>query len=255
MIITITNQKGGCGKTTTAHSMSAGLAKRGFKVLAIDTDPQTNFSYASGITKPEGDIFDVLTGAKTAEEVIAETGSGFDIIPGSIYLVRAEAELKNADGKPDRKRLQSALQAVSANYDYCVVDTPPQLGIITANALTASDCVIIPMGADIFSLQGLAQLQGMINMIPGLYIDGLLLTRFSPRTIVNRQLKKDLERVANRLNTRVYKAHIREATAVKEVQLMKTDLFSQYPKANVTKDYSDFIDEFLKGRKDNGKKE
>lgn len=258
MIITITNQKGGIGKTTTAHTMAAGLVKNGFRVLAIDADPQTNFSYASGVKNPGGNLYEVLTGEKKASETIVTVKSGFDLIPGNIALVRAEAALTKPDGKPDRKRLQNALKAVSEDYDYIIIDTPPALGILTANALTASDCVIIPMGADIFSMQGLSQLQGMISNAKRdnaeLYIDGLLLTKFTLRTLINRQLKKDLERVANRLNTRVYKAQIREATAVKECQLMQTDLFSEYPKANVTKDYEAFINEFLKGRKHNEQK-
>lgn len=243
MIITITNQKGGCGKTTTAQTLCAGLAKRGFRVLAIDADPQANFTYSAGIGKLEGNLHDLLTGAKKTADCITETPGGFDLIAGSIFLTNTGSELK-ADN------LKKALQEVKSQYDYIAIDTPPALGMLTANALIASDCVIIPMGADVYSMQGLAQLQGMIANArkhnPELYIAGILLTRYTARTIINRQIKKDLERVAARLGTKLFKATIREATAVKEVQLMKTDLFREYPKANVTKDFEAFIDEFLK---------
>lgn len=250
MIVTITNQKGGCGKTTTAQALSAGLVRKGYKVLAVDADPQTNFTYASNVEKASGSLYDVLSGSKAVEGCISETACGYDIIAGSIKLTAIDSVLKGAGRESVLKR---ALKPIEDSFDFIVIDTPPMLGTLTANALIASDCVIIPMCADIFSIQGLSQLQGMIanakKYNPSLYIDGLLLTKYTLRTIINRQIKKDLERIAKQLETKLYKAQIREATAVKECQLLRTDLFTEYPRANITKDFEAFVDEFLKGLK------
>ncbi len=245
-IICIANQKGGVGKTTTAHILLTGLTHAGYRTLGIDIDPQTNLTYTAGI-EPEAykDIYDLFKGTPVAE-AIQTTQAGFDMIAGSINLAGADMEFTQI-GK--EYILRDLLEPVKENYDFCIIDTPPTLGILTVNALTAAHKVIIPMLADVYSLQGLSQLQGMIQNVnrycnPNLKIDGLLLTKYSPRAVINQQLKENLEELAKQLNTKLYSSVIREAVAIKEIQLAAGDLFRDNPKANITKDYKAFISEF-----------
>ena len=251
MIVTITNQKGGVGKTTTAHTLCCGLVQRGFKTLAIDADPQTNLTFTAGITLDmvQADLYDIFKGEQKAATAILQTGAGFAILPGSLALAGADMEFSQTGRE---YILKEALDYIKNEFDFIVIDTPPTLGILTVNALTASDRVIVPMVADIYSLQGLSQLQGMISNVRkysnhNLIIDGLLLTKYSPRAIINKKLKESIETVADQLETKLYKTPIREAVAVKEVQLQQSNIFAEYPGANVTGDYEAFINEFLKG--------
>lgn len=251
--VTLTNQKGGVGKTTTAHILSSGLVKAGFRVLVVDIDPQTNLTYTAGIEPEETqfDLYDLFKGEAAAEEAILHTAVGFDMIAGSLNLAGADMEFTKAGREYILKEL---LEPVAGNYDFCIIDTPPALGILAVNALTASDEVIVPMGADVYSMQGLSQLHGLFENVrkycnPALTINGLLLTKYNPRTNINKQLKESLHDVAGLLQTKVYSTQIREATAIKEVQFLQSDIFKEYPAANVTADYQQFIDEFLKGMK------
>ena len=250
-VITVTNQKGGVGKTTTAHILSVGLVRKGFRVLAVDTDPQTNLTYTSGAEPEEAaaDLYALFKGEKTASEAILKTSAGFDIIAGSLNLAGADMEFTKAGREYMLKEL---LEPVAGDYDFCIIDTPPTLGILTVNALTASNEVIIPMGADVYSLQGLSQLQELIESVkrycnPVLTINGLLLTKYNPRTTISKLLKEDLRELAEKLSTKVYDVQIRDAVAIKEAQLMQSDIFKEYPTANVTNDYQKFINEFLEG--------
>jgi len=248
--VTITNQKGGVGKTTTAHILSVGLAKRGFRVLAVDADPQTNLTYTAGVDPEEAavtlhDLF--RKAAEPTMQATIATEAGFHLLTGSLALAAADMEFTRTGRE---FMLREALEPLAAHFDHCVIDTPPTLGILTVNALTASDEVIVPMGADVYSLQGLSQLQGLIANVkkysnPRLTIDGLLLTKYNARAVINRQLKTTLQEVAEMLQTKVYAAAIREAVAIKEAQYFQSDIFATHPKANVTQDYTAFIDEFL----------
>lgn len=252
MIVTVTNQKGGVGKTTTAHALCCGLLQRGKSVLMIDTDPQMNLTFTAGI-KPEDieiDLYDLFKGQQLQPDAIHKSNAGFDIIPGSLEFTGADMEFSQIGREYILKEI---LESVKSNYDFIIIDTPPTLGVLTANALTVSDCLIVPMAADIYSLQGLSRLQKFLETAqkrtnPSLYIDGLLLTRYSPRAVINRQLKEAMEKAAGKLNTKVYEISIREAVAVKEIQFLQSDIFTEYPTANVTRDYNAFIDEFLKGK-------
>lgn len=249
--VTITNQKGGVGKTTTAHILSAGLARQGFKVLAVDVDPQTNLTFTAGIDPLESgvNLYNLMKKQASSLQAVQPTKSGFSIIPGSLDLAGADMEFTQAGRE---YMLKEALEPLKGEFDFCIIDTPPTLGILTVNALTASQKVIVPMCADVYSLQGLSQLQGLIGNVqkycnPALTIDGLLLTKYSPRAVINRQLKESLQEVAEQLKTKVYTAAIREAVAIREAQLLQSDIFTEQPKANVTQDYTAFINEFLKG--------
>lgn len=253
MIVTITNQKGGVGKTTTAYSLCTGLKMQGLKVLAVDIDPQSNLSFTSGYLPTEAphDLYQVMSKRATAKEAIVKAKQGYDIITGSLELAGADLEF-NSVGK--EYLLREALEEVAGEYDFIIIDTPPTLSVLTVNALTASECVIVPMSADVYSLQGLSQLQKLIDRVqrycnPNLYIDGLLLTKYSNRAIINQHLKSQVEQAAETLKTRVYKTTIREAVAVKEAQLMKGNVFEEYPNANITQDFKSFISEFTDGKR------
>lgn len=245
-IITVTNQKGGAGKTTTAATLAAGLSLKGFKTLLIDLDPQGNLTYTAGAKTGGATALGVLTGEVKPEDAIQHTGGG-DIIASSKALSGADAFIKDT-GK--EYRLKEALESLQGAYDFCIVDTPPALGILTINALTACDSVIIPAQADIYSLQGVEQLAETIKPVkkycnPSLQIAGILLTRYSPRSILSRDVAELAEQLAAKLGTRLFKTTIREAIAVKEAQISKRTLYEYAPKAKVTEDYIALIEELL----------
>lgn len=244
--ISIINQKGGVGKSTTALALGAGLTLIGFKVLYIDLDTQGNLTYALGARDTGLTAFEVLT--KTAEiyDVIQSTPQG-DIIPASPALAGADTVI-NEVGK--EYRLREALGSRQGTYNYVIIDTPPALGILTINALTACKRIIIPAQADIFSLQGIGQLHSTIKTVkrycnPSLKIEGILLTRFNSRTVLSRDITQMIDQTAKQLHTRLFKTTIREAIAVKEAQANQQDIFSYAPKGKATEDYRNFIKELL----------
>ena len=248
--IAIVAQKGGVGKTTTAQTVGVGLAKHcGAKVLFFDTDAQGNLSRSmeanySGTTG--ADALEVLTGRATAAEAIQHTQHG-DIIASSPALSGADREPELA--KVGREyRLRKALEAVSGEYDYCIIDTPPALSIITVNALTAADRVIIPAQADDYSLEAIERLRETLETVkaycnPALKVDGILLTRFNSRAVLSREIAEMIGQAAQALDTRLYTAKIRECTAVKEAQALREDIFSYSPRCNAAKDYRALLEE------------
>lgn len=246
-VYAIINQKGGVGKSTTAEALSAGLSLRGFKILSIDLDAQANMSYTTGAKIDGATILGVLTGEVNISAAIQHTESG-DIIAASKALAGADSFIVDT-GK--EYRLKEALESIKAAYDYIIIDTPPALGILTINALTACDSVIIPAQADIYSLQGIEQLAETIKPVkkycnPALVIEGILLTRYSARSVLSREVAELAGQLASKLGTKLFKTTIREAIAVKEAQISQRDLFSYAPKANVTEDYKRFIAELIR---------
>lgn len=247
MIYTVATQKGGVGKTTTAAALWAGLSLKGYKCLAIDLDPQCNLSFTAGADTTRKTALSLLTGEAPAEETIQQTAAG-DIIPASKSLAGADAFITDT-GK--EYRLKEALEPIQARYDYIVIDTPPALGILTVNALTACNSVIVPAQADIFSLEGIGQLQATIDPVrkycnPTLHIEGLLLTRYNARTALSRDVSEIMQQLAQKLGTKVFNTTIREGIAVKEAQISQRTIFDYAPKAKVTDDYRAFIEEILK---------
>ncbi len=256
--ITVTNQKGGVAKTTTSLMLAAGLAMKGYRVLGIDLDPQGNFTTCSNPDRKEGPtVYDMLKGAIRAEEAISGSPHGYDIIRGSYSLALADQEFSDTGRE---YILSEALEPIEDRYDYCIIDTPPSLSILTVNALTASKSVIVPIAADLFSLEGLERLYGLTKKVrkysnSRLRIEGLLLTRYSGRAIISKAIREQLEAVAHRYETRLFNTTIREGVAIKEAQFLKKNPYKDYSKAKVTQDYADFINELLKEAKEDGKQE
>ncbi len=164
-VIAILNQKGGCGKTTTAVNLSTSLAISGKNILVIDMDPQANATTAFGLEKNEDNsIYRVLTGQQTLDEAIVATEiSGLDLLPSHISLSGAEIELSKDIGFPFI--LKEAMDDIQENYDYIFVDVPPSLGILTINSLVAADSVIIPIQAEFYALEGMADLLDAMNLV------------------------------------------------------------------------------------------
>lgn len=248
--IAFSNQKGGVGKTTSAAALAAGLANRGYKVVAVDLDPQCNFCLSSGVDMLTVDrtLYDVFKGDAQVDDVIVP-GLGYSIIPGGLALAAADMEFTQTGRE---YMLSEALEAVSERFDFAVIDTPPTLGILTINALTAADGVIIPLTADVYALQGLNQLNGLIHSVKkysnkGLQICGLLLTKYNERQNVTKALRDQVEAAAGQLGTKLFKTAIRESVAVREAQLLHSDFLKEAPNANAAIDYEAFITEFIGG--------
>lgn len=245
-VFAIVNQKGGVGKSTTAHCLGAGLKRKGHKVLFIDLDAQCNLTATLGGVVRDYSALDVLAGNCRAEKAIVKTDSG-DAILAAPGLTLADSILTET-GK--EYRLREALEPLKEKYDYVVIDTPPALSTLTINALTAADSVVIPALADVYSFHGIFQLEQTISRVrrycnPNLTISGILLTKYSPRTIMSRDMKEKMQELASGMGTRIFKTTIRESVAIREAQFVGTDIFSYDIKSNAAKDYRDFIDELL----------
>jgi len=207
-IIAIVNQKGGVGKTTTAVNLSSCLAEKGKKVLIIDVDPQGNATLGLGFdNKAEGQnsIYEVIIDNLPLKDIIKETGiSGLYLAPSNINLTGAEVELVGFENR--EKRLKETLTDIKNEYDFIFIDAPPSLGIITLNALVACDSVLIPLQAEFYAMDGLAQLLNTISLVkqelnPDIYIEGVLITMFDSRTRLAIQV---VEEIKNKFKDAVY---------------------------------------------------
>ena len=247
--IVLTNQKGGVAKTTTAYALATGLHNKGFSVLIVDADPQSNLSFTAGVDESQGNtLYNVLRDGIAAKDVLQTVKVNLDIL--TVGLAGTLADLELASRMNREKILTKALKEVAENYDFCVIDTAPTLGLLTLNALTAADYAIIPMNLEVYSLQGMEQLAGFIQNIhentnSKLKISGLLLTRYNERLNLTQALKGNVEKAAEVMDTVVFDTKIRESVAVRETQLLRGDIYTEAPKATATLDYMAFVDEFL----------
>lgn len=199
-IISVANQKGGVGKTTTTVNLGACLAQDGKKVLLIDSDAQGNATSGLGVRKPDvkQDIYDVLVNEVSIKETIIKTSrENLSIVPATLQLAGAEIELTSMMAR--ESRLKSALAEVSDKYDFILVDCPPSLGHLTINAFTASDAILIPVQCEYYALEGLSQLLNTVRLVqkhfnPGLEIEGVLLTMYDARTNLGAEVVEEVRR-------------------------------------------------------------
>lgn len=199
-IIAVTNQKGGVGKTTTAVNTAAGIAKLGYRVLLIDTDPQGNATSGVGVDKRsvKYSSYSIMVDEVRAEDAVVHTEfENLDVIPSSIELAAAELEL--ADFEHREARLKNALAAVKSEYDYILIDCPPSLGLITTNALCASDTILVPIQPEYYALEGLSQLIATVRLVkrkynPYLEIEGVLLTMYDGRLNLTQQVVQEVKK-------------------------------------------------------------
>lgn len=197
-IISIANQKGGVGKTTTAINLSSLLAAAEKKTLLVDIDPQANSSSGLSVTNQQISVYDVLSDRVRISDAIISTFMPFlDLLPSNINLVGAEIELVDVEGR--EAKLKNALKEIGNNYDFILIDCPPSLGLLTLNALTASDSVLIPVQCEYFALEGLGQLLNTINIVkkhfnPELAIEGVLLTMFDSRLRLSHQVAEEVRK-------------------------------------------------------------
>ena len=197
-VLAVANQKGGVGKTTTSINLAASLALAGRRVLLIDLDPQGNATMGSGVDKRTIDpsVYDVLLGSVSISTARRKTNAQYDLIPANRELAGAEVELVNL---PSREtRLKDALNEVSAQYDFILIDCPPALNLLTVNGLCAAHAVMIPMQCEYYALEGLSDLVQTIKKVrshlnPALEIEGLLRTMYDPRNMLAQQVSEQLQ--------------------------------------------------------------
>ncbi|MDA8211333.1 MAG: AAA family ATPase [Clostridia bacterium] len=247
-VIAIANQKGGVAKTTTAVNLSACLADTGKKVLLVDVDPQGNASSGLGVEKEKLDhcIYDVLINDLPVKSVMLPAEiEGLDVVPATIQLAGAEIELVTVISR--ESKLQKALEKVSGEYDFVIMDCPPSLGLLTLNALTAADSLIIPIQCEYYALEGLGQLMNTIGLVqkhlnPRLEIEGVLLTMFDARTNLSIQV---VDEVKNHFRDKVYHTIIPRNVRLSEAPSHGQPIILYDPKSKGAEMYSDFAKEVI----------
>lgn len=241
--ISVALQKGGVGKSTTVQALASNLGAMGKKVLLIDMDSQGNVTYSSGIDKPGKSITDVLGGDCSPEEAVIKC-KYYDLLAADEYLTNVE----RAEVEPTL--LRDAIAPLRGLYDFIVIDTPPALGNLSFMALVASDYVIIPVDPRPFALQGLGALNATIQTVCSklnshLSVLGILFVKYSPRTILNRDIYDMAADYSKQMNTSVFKTTIREGIAVAEAQAMRVPLIEYAKKSKPSEDYVAFTREVL----------
>jgi ATPases involved in chromosome partitioning len=244
--IAVINQKGGVGKSTTALALSAGLMIRGYRTLNVDLDAQGNLSYVLNSSPDASSVLDAMTGQVHPDDAIQQLEQGH-LLASSPQLSAADM-LFTSTGK--EYRLRELLEKYDDRYDYIIIDTPPALGILTINALTAAKGIIIPAQAEIYSLQGIGQLYSTIDAVkrytnPALEIIGILLTRYSVRSVLGRDMAEMFEETAEEMGTVLFKTRIREAVAVREAQARRSSIYDYAPKSSVSESYLELVDTVL----------
>lgn len=248
-IISVVNQKGGVGKTTTAVNLAAAIGKKGFRVLLVDADPQGNTTSAYGIEKQRlsASSYELLIGrAKATEATVKTAFEGVDVIPCNMNLAGAEIELISLEAR--EAQLRNALCVVKPDYDFIFIDCPPSLGLITINALSASDTVLVPIQCEFFALEGLSQLMSSVRQVkriynPRLELEGVLLTMFDGRLNLTQQVVTDVKKFFPR---ELFSVTIPRAVRLSEAPSFGKPICYYDPKNKGAKAYDDLAAEFLK---------
>lgn len=247
-IIAVANQKGGVAKTTTSVNLSACLAALEKKVLIIDIDPQGNASSGLGVEKDKVDhcIYDVLINEATINSVVLPSEIvGLDVAPATIQLAGAEIELVTAISR--ETKLKKALAKVKDKYDYIIIDCPPSLGLLTLNALTAADSILIPIQCEYYALEGLGQLMNTISLVQkhlnrDLEIEGVLLTMFDARTNLSIQV---VDEVKNHFKSKVYRTIIPRNVRLSEAPSHGKPIITYDPKSRGAEVYQELAKEVI----------
>jgi chromosome partitioning protein len=248
-VIAFANQKGGVAKTTTTLNLAVAFKEMGHGVLAVDLDPQGNLTMSQGMNpdRVERSMFDVLVHAVPIDEVIHR--AEVDVAVSSIDLAGAELALSSMIGR--ERALQKALLPVRSKYDYILIDTPPSLGLLTINALTAADGVIVPVQCEYLSLRGLVQLEGTLSMIrenlnPSVEIRGILPTMFDARTLHSREA---IDMLKENFGDLVYDTRIRKTVRYAEAPVQGSSVLKYEPSGQAAEAYRELAKEVLNGAK------
>jgi chromosome partitioning protein len=246
-VISISNHKGGVGKTTSAINIGAGLASLGKKVLLIDLDPQANLSQSLGIIDQEPNIYQAIKGESPLKPI--QILKGLDIVPSTLDLSGAEVELAGEAGR--EYILRELIEPLRNSYNYILIDSPPSLGLLTINAFTASDEIYIPLQAQYLALQGLAKLREVIEKITkrlnkGLKLGGVFITQYDSRKVLNRDIANT---IAEHFKEGVFTTKIRDNVALAEAPTAGLDIFRYQPNSHGAQDYLSLCKEIIKRSK------
>jgi chromosome partitioning protein len=247
-IIAVANIKGGVGKTTLTQHLAVGLAKKGKRVLAVDSDCQANLSTGFGVYVKEDEpyIYDYLMGDRPLMDVALER-EGVLLVPSCLGLAAADVELSRQPGADILLR-EALKQEIGRNFDYVILDSQPDLGLLTRNCLAAADSVIIPMQSEFFSLDGVKLLENIIaqykkRLNPGLHVRGVVLTRHGQHVTFQRDVAEETQR---RFKDVLFSSYIRQCVSLVEASAAGKSVFSYAPTSTAAKDYEDVVDEFIK---------
>lgn len=250
-VIAVVNQKGGVGKTTTTVNLSAALAKKGKKVLLIDEDPQGNATSGVGVNKKqEKSIYDVIINETELEETIVESSiKKLFVCPSNINLAGAEVELVPMMARENK--LKAKLDLIKDKFDYILIDCPPSLGLLTINALTAADSIIIPIQCEYYALEGVGQLMNTVNLIKQqlnkeLYIEGVVLTMNDARTNLSNQVISEVKKY---FKDNVYKTVIPRNVKLSEAPSYGMPITAYAPRSKGARCYEKLANELLKSKK------
>ena len=251
-VISVANQKGGVGKTTTAVNLSALLAKKGKKVLLIDTDPQGNATSGVGVDKTVSfSVYDVLVDDVEIENTLQLTEmKNLEVCPSNINVAGAEVQLVSKENR--EYKLKEKIEKIKNDYDYVIIDCQPSLGLVTLNAFTASDSVLIPIQCEYYALEGLGQLINTINLVKKrlnkeLVIEGALLTMYDARTNLSNQVVKE---VKNYFDDKVYKTVIPRNVKLSEAPSYGMPICMYDARSKGSRCYDKFAKEFIKKNED-----
>lgn len=250
-IIAVANQKGGSGKTTTTRSLAGALAERGQRVLMIDLDPQASLSEGCGLElyALENTTYQVLLGMLRLADVIVAVEPMVDLAPANIHLSAAELQLVNMNRREDK--LRNALRPVRENYDYVLVDCPPSFGLLTVNALSAANSVLIPMTCDYYTMLGVRLLLETVREIqaevnPDLVIEGILPTRFDSRTLHSREILEQT-RAGVGTQVKVFDVVVKESVRFKESPIRGQSILQYAGNSDGARAYRELAKEIANG--------